>query len=95
MTRKELDKRFAALASSVDATLKANRESALRQDAFAARMETFAARTDLLAERMDGMAARMDDMSDRIGRIEHDISSMKGMLEELLHRRPVAGFAAG
>ena len=88
VTKKELDDRFAAMAASIQALSEARRESAHRHDAFASRMEAFAARQDIHAERMDAI-------SDRMARMEHDLSSMRAMLEQLVERKTVAGFASG
>ena len=57
---RELREKFDAMGTRMDAMLQAQlqaqREAAIRQDAFAARMETFAARQDQHAQRFDRMS---------------------------------------
>lgn len=85
LTAEDLASAVRALLDKVDATLEAQRESAHRQDAFAARMETLGARLDQHAERQDAFAARLDQTNERIDHNVERLIARLDRMEEQLH----------
>jgi hypothetical protein len=80
------------LASAVRAMTEAQRESALRQDTFAARFEQHGARMETFAARLDQHAERLEQMNERqsarLDRMEEQLSTVYDILT-----RKNAGFA--